>query len=515
VPDALVVVDEAGAVITLNTRAEALFGWSRQELAGQAVEVLVPEALRAGHAARRAAFALAPGIRSMGSGVLRALRRDGVELDVEVSLAPYGHAGRRWFIAALRDCSERVRTAEKERRLEEELRQAQKMEGIGRLAGGIAHDFNNLLSVVLGLSTALLDELPMELAVRADVRQIAEAAQRATALTQQLLAFSRRQILEPRVVAVGRLVRSLEPMLRRVIGEDIEFCTAFDDDVGRARVDAGQMEQVILNLVFNARDAMPSGGRLLLEARNADLDETYAASHAEVVPGRYVMLAVGDTGAGMDAATAARVFEPFFTTKPPGKGTGLGLSTAHGIVRQSGGHIGIESEVGRGSAFRVYLPRVDESETIPSKAPETTQHTGRGEIILLVEDDDLVRTATRRLLVRAGYEVIETGDPLEALEIVELHPRTIALLLTDVVMPRMGGPSLADHATTLRPEVRVLFMSGYTDGAIVNNGVLTPGTAFLQKPVTSATLTRRVREVLDQPAGARACRCSHRDVDAR
>jgi PAS domain S-box-containing protein len=501
-PDGAVVVDAEGKIVTINTQAEALFGWPRSEVAGKPVEVLVPQTLREAHAGHRARFGASARARPMGVGMnLRAVRRDGTELDVEISLAPLAHSGRDYVVACVRDCSERMRAAAKHKRLEEELRQAQKMESFGRLAGGIAHDFNNLLSVVLGTSSLILEDLPEGSPLRADIRDIDEAARRAAALTQQLLAFSRRQILEPSVIAVDGLVRRTSSMLGRVIGEDIEIVTVFAPDTGRARVDPGQLEQVILNLAINARDAMPAGGTLTLETCNVELDESYASNRAEVVPGRYVMIAVSDTGTGMDPATAARVFEPFFTTKPPGKGSGLGLSTVHGIVKQSGGHVAVYSEPGRGTAFKVYLPRVDAPESALSTMPKAVDRFGRGETILVVEDEDLVRATIRRVLVRAGYVVLDTADPFEALAIAESRPGQIHLLLTDVVMPKMGGHQLAERVGQLRPKTKIFYMSGYTDNTIVHHGVLVPGTAFIQKPAASESLARRVREVLDAPPG--------------
>jgi PAS domain S-box-containing protein len=501
-PDGVLIVDEQGNIVTSNRQAEALFGWSREELTGKRVEELVPQASRADHARRRERYASDARVRPMGAGTnLRAVRRDGIELDVQISLAPYVRSGRRYVVAAVRDSSERVRAERNQKRLELELRNAQRLDSLGRLAGGVAHDFNNLLSVVLGVSSLLVESLPQGDPIRADLALIEESARRATALTQQLLAFGRRQILEPSVIAVDRLVRRMEAMLRRVIGENVELVIRAAKDAGRARVDPGQLEQVILNLAVNARDAMPAGGTLTIETSNVDLDEDYATRHAEVTAGRYVMLAVSDNGTGMDDATAARVFEPFFTTKEPGKGTGLGLATVHGVVKQSDGHIAVYSEPGRGTVFKVYLPRAEEPETLESRPPPATSRSGRGETILVVEDNDLVRVAARRILGHAGYSVLTASDAREALDLARTLD-SLDLLLTDVVMPGMGGHELALQLAELKPGLRVLYMSGYTENTVVHHGIRVRGAAFVQKPLSSEALTRRVREALDAPPGA-------------
>jgi signal transduction histidine kinase len=382
-------------------------------------------------------------------------------------------------------------------RAREHLRQAQKLEAIGRLAGGIAHDFNNLLSVILGYCEMLLNRAAAA-PVRAELEAIAHAGHRAADLTHQLLAFSRRQVLEPKVIDVNALLRSIGSMLGRVLGEDIQLLVRTAARMGRIKVDPSQVEQVIMNLTVNARDAMPRGGKLTLETADVELDDTYARDHLGVAPGPYVMLAVSDTGHGMDKATQARIFEPFFTTKSKGKGTGLGLSTVFGIVKQSGGNIWVYSEPAVGTTFRIYFPSVAGALSAPEPSAPA-EIAGGTETILLAEDEDQVRAVAREILTALGYHVLEAASPANALRLCKQHPGQINLLLTDVVMPNVSGRELAQQIATIRPEIRVLFMSGYTDDAIVNHGVLDTGLAFLQKPLTPLSLGRKVRQTLDRP----------------
>ncbi|HET6148808.1 MAG TPA: response regulator [Polyangia bacterium] len=387
------------------------------------------------------------------------------------------------------------------RRSEEQLRQAQKLEAVGGLAAGVAHDFNNLLSVILSVSELAIADLQRDDPLHERMVDVRDAALRAADLTRQLLAFSRQQVLQPRNVALNQILSGIEKMLRRLIGEDIELASIPASRADKVFVDPGQIEQVIMNLALNARDAMPDGGKLTIETADVVLDEASAGEHVGMTAGPCVMLAVTDTGTGMDQATQARIFEPFFTTKEIGKGTGLGLATVFGIVRQSGGTIWVYSELGKGTCFKLYLPRSSRGLSDDLTAPTLAENVLRGtETILLVEDEEGVRKVALTILRRHGYRVLEAQNGGEAILIAEQHAGDIHLLLTDVVMPRMGGNQLAERLRRLRSGLRVLFMSGYTDRAIVHHGFLEPGLAFLQKPITPESLLRKVREVLDAPA---------------
>ncbi len=382
------------------------------------------------------------------------------------------------------------------KRLEEQFYQSQKMEAIGQLAGGVAHDFNNLLTVILGNVEFLLGDLPPDDKRREELSEVRDAAARAAGLTRQLLAFSRRQVVEARPLDLNALVTGVEKLLRRLLGEDVELSTALGPELGTVVADAGQLEQVLVNLAVNARDAMPEGGRLTIETANVELDEEYAASHISVVPGPHVMLAVSDTGVGMDEQTKLRIFDPFFTTKEPGKGTGLGLATVYGIVKQNGGNIWVYSERGRGTSFKIYFPRTEAvvRRITPGSMPAVE---GGIETILLAEDEEAVRRLAQRVLEAQGYTVLAAATPAEALKLARRHEGTIDLLVTDVVMPGMSGPDLAREVVVERPDMRVLYVSGYTHDAVTRHRVLPEGATFLQKPFTAPALARRVRAVLD------------------
>jgi two-component system cell cycle sensor histidine kinase/response regulator CckA len=425
-------------------------------------------------------------------GIWRLRKKSGEFIQVELTKHTFMLGDRVTRLAVGRDVTERLR-------LEEQLRQSQKMEAVGRLAGGVAHDFNNVLSVILSYGEMLLTDIKPGDPVRADIEEIHRAGKRAADLTRQLLMFSRQQVLAPKVLDLNDVLTSMDKMLQRILGADVDLVSLPTLPLGRVRADPSSVEQVIMNLVVNARDAMPTGGKLTMETANVVLDEAYAQAHLGVKPGPHVMFAVTDTGTGIEKATLTRIFEPFFTTKEQGKGTGLGLSTVFGVVQQSGGSVWVYSEVGKGTTFKVYLPRVDAAvETVGDTVAQTTLRGS--ETILLVEDDDQVRVVARGILRRSGYHVIEARNAGEALLQSEKHPGTIHLLLSDVVMPQVSGPELAKRLASVRPDMKVLCMSGYTDDSIVRHGVLEAQIAFLQKPITPEALRRKVREVLDGAA---------------
>jgi two-component system, cell cycle sensor histidine kinase and response regulator CckA len=383
-----------------------------------------------------------------------------------------------------------------QRALENQFRQAQKMEAVGRLAGGVAHDFNNLLTVISGYTEVLLERTPAHDALYTKMQAIHQATERATSVTRQLLAFSRKQMLELKVVDINAIVADMERLLRPLIGEDIELETRLARDLGNTRADAGQIEQVIMNLVVNSKDAMPEGGKIIIQTQNADLqNDQLSREHPYIHPGAYVVLYVTDNGHGMDKETQARIFEPFFTTKEKGKGTGLGLSTVYGIVKQSGGYILVDSQLGKGTSFRIYLPRVEQPAEPTGQTKSKPAQTCASETILLVEDEESVRQLVRELLEAQGYKILEAEDGQQALSIADTHP-DIDMLITDVVMPGMSGRELSARICASHPAAKLLYLSGYTEDAIVHEGVLDPGTAFLQKPFTLQTLSRKVREVL-------------------
>jgi signal transduction histidine kinase/ActR/RegA family two-component response regulator len=383
-----------------------------------------------------------------------------------------------------------------QKRAEAELRESQKMEAIGRLAGGVAHDFNNMLSIINGYAELLLMKVNADDPIHSEIGQILKAGNRAADLTRQLLAFSRKSIVQPRVISLNKVASGMEKMLQRLIGEDILIAFELAEDLGQVKADPGLIEQVILNLAVNSRDAMPRGGHLTIETRNVELDASFSRRHVSVTPGSYVMLAISDTGEGMDEATRLRIFEPFFTTKERGKGTGLGLSMVYGIVKQNKGSIWVYSEPGQGTAFKIYLPRIDQA--VDSEPDASAESAARGtETLLIVEDEEAVCTLLKQFLVSAGYQVLTAINGGEALMLLERYRKPVHLLLSDVVMPGMSGRELADRLLIIHPEMKVLFMSGYTDNAIVHHGILDPGAHFIGKPFTMAAVQRKVREVLD------------------
>jgi hypothetical protein len=485
-PEAMFVYDaETLRFLAVNEAAVRNYGYAREEFLGMTLLDIRPEEevgrLVATLAQYRGGTARATGLRHR--------HKDGTLVDVEVTFDDIDFAGRPARLAVVEDVTER-------RRLEEQLRQAQKMEAVGQLAGGIAHDFNNLLTAIIGYATLLDRALPVDTDVREDVQEIIGAARRAGNLTHQLLAFSRKQVLRPTVLDVNVVVRDMERILQRVIGEHITLHTKLDPGLAYVLADASQLEQVIMNLAVNARDAMPAGGRITIETANVPLDAELALAHPEAGPGVHVLVAVSDTGEGMTAEVKAHLFEPFFTTKEVGKGTGLGLATVYGIVRQSGGFIAVDSERDHGSRFRLYFPSAE------SAAPETTHRSpepaaGGSGTVLLVEDEPGVRHLARDVLSRYGYRVIEAADGAEALRLAEGHAEPIHLLLTDVVMPGMSGAELAERFRALRPDVPVLYASGYADEAVVSHGVRHEGMPFLQKPFEPDDLVRRVRDLLN------------------
>jgi PAS domain S-box-containing protein len=493
--DAVAVTDNQGKVVFISGSVKHVLGYSPEEFQQRLAFDFVHEddVVRArSHFAKALANPRVP-----TTTTLRGRHRDGSWRFVEVvTVNRLDDSALRGVVTNFRDVTERTRSEETLRRMEAQLLQTQKMEAIGKLAGGVAHDFNNLLSVILGISSLLLEGIDQGHAMRADLTEIKESGERAARLTRQLLAFSRRQMLDPRVLDLNDVVVSIDRMLQRVLGEDIALEIVSGARLHRVRVDPGQMEQVILNLVVNARDAMPRGGKLTVETANVELDEAFAREHIGVLPGSHVMLAISDTGVGMDEATQAHAFEPFFTTKSTGKGTGLGLSTVFGIVKQSGGTIWFSSTPGRGTTFRVYFPiTVDAAQ--PQKSLSMAPVSRGNETILLVEDDTTVRSVVRAILSSRGYDVIDTVDPGEALTACRDLEKPIHLLLTDVVMPLTSGRELAARVSEMRPSIKVLYMSGYAEDTIVHHGVVDEGIAFLQKPITPNALTHKVREVLD------------------
>ena len=484
--ESVVITDTRGIIEYVNPAFTRITGYSREEALGQ-----TPRILKSGKQDKAFYETLWGTILEGKSwhGELINRRKDGSFYNEEMNVAPIRNERGEvtHFIATKQDVTRR-------RQIEHQLRQAQRVEAIGRLAGGVAHDFNNLLTIISGYGQLLRERLgPVEIGL---LEEILKASDRAASLTRQLLAFSRQQLLTPQVLDLNAVVANVEKMLRRLIGEDIELATNLAPDLGRVKADPGQVEQVIMNLVVNSRDAMPDGGKVTVETANVELDENYALTHAGSRPGPYVMLSVIDTGIGMDAETQSHIFEPFFTTKEIGAGTGLGLATVYGVVKQSGGYIWVLSEPGHGATFKIYLPKIEDGVGNIESGALSSPLAGGSETILVAEDEEGVRSLVCQTLRSLGYKVLEVRDPYHAVALMEQRAEPIHLLLTDLVMPRMSGKELARHMSAAHPKSKVLYMSGYTDDAVVRHGLLHAGVWFLQKPFTPAALARKVREVL-------------------
>ncbi|HUE12828.1 MAG TPA: PAS domain S-box protein [Planctomycetaceae bacterium] len=492
-PLAIITLDREARVLQWNPAAERIFGWSSAEVVGKSLPTIPDEQRQEFETILEGDWRGEP----RSDLKLRRLRKDGSLVDVSLWTAPLRDR-KGQIVAILRlfaDVTERMR-------LEEQFRQAQKMEAVGRLAGGVAHDFNNILTVIGGFCDVVLEATSPQDPVVSDLVEIKKAADRAASLTRQLLAFSRRQVLSPKILDLNSLIRDMQKMVARILGEDVDLRLALAEPLGQIEADPGQIEQVLLNLVVNARDAMLSGGQLLIEAKNATLDATYTDVHFDAKEGAYVLLVVSDNGVGMDAQTKSHLFEPFFTTKTEGKGTGLGLATIYGIVKQSRGFISVYSEPGRGTAFKIYFPRVDKS-AASGKTETINPVTLAGtETVLLAEDEDTLRALAQRVLTKSGYRVLSVPNGAEAIRLLDSHDGPFHLLVTDVVMPKAGGRQVAEHAALRFPELKVLYISGYTDDAVVLNGVFEADVAFLQKPFSPEALLRKVREVLDRERGA-------------
>ena len=510
-PDAMVCVDKAGRIALVNAQAERLFGYGRQELVGQPVEILVPDAVRAGHPKHRAEYVADPKPRPMGAGMeLAARRRDGSTFPAEISLSAIDTDEGILVTAAVRDVTERLEVqAERERlrtqaerdKLERQLHQAQRLESLGQLAGGVAHDFNNLLAVISNYADFIAEAMKgppsygSNQANLADIEQIQLAADRATRLTHQLLAFARREVVQPRVLNLNVAVTNILKLLQRTLGEHIELVTDLAPGLAYVLADQGHIEQILVNLAVNARDVLPGGGKLIIETSNIDVDEAYAATHANLSMGRYVAMKVSDNGPGMPPEVADHAFEPFFTTKPKGDGSGLGLATIYGIVTQAGGNVRIYSEPAVGTTITVLLP-VTEQSPPPEEHPSDDGEGSGSELVLVVEDEPALREVTRRILTRNGYRVITAADGSEAILATRSCRDHIDLLLTDVIMPGMQGKEVAQQVRKLQPDVAVLYMSGYTEGLLSAQGVLEPGINLIEKPFNEKSLLRKVRELI-------------------
>jgi PAS domain S-box-containing protein len=499
VPDAIVGVGEDGAIVLVNRQVEELFGYARAELIGQPIELLVPKRFRHIHPEHRSKYFHEPRTRPMGVGIeLFAVRKDESEFPVEISLSSIEWQGKPMAAAAVRDISERAES-EREKALQDQLQRARRLESVGQLAGGIAHDFNNILGVIMNYAEFVADELEPSSKAQGDVEEIRRAAERAAALTRQLLIFSRREVVKPEVLELSQVVGELENLLRRALGERVEMSISLEDGLGAIEADPSQIEQVLVNLSVNARDAMPEGGRLLIEAENVELDEEYAYMHPDTDAGRYVRLKVSDTGVGMDQETLDRIFEPFYTTKSDG--TGLGLATVYGIVTGAGGRIDVYSEVGFGTTVKIHMPTT--SATPAPSPPADEAEGGRGEVVLVVEDEPDVKRMAERILSKGGYSVIGTTHPAEAIEICRGGEQPVDLLLTDVIMPEMLGTELVEQVREIQPDLRVIYMSGYSHDVLAPQALTdNDRSAFIEKPFNARALLETIRDLLERPAPA-------------
>jgi PAS domain S-box-containing protein len=515
-PDAILGVEPSGRIALVNAQAERLFGYQRDELIGQLVDILVPHAVRDAHAGHRIRYVADPTPRPMGAGMhLSARRKDGSEFPAEISLSSLRTEDGTLVSAAIRDITDRiVARSERERlraqaereRLEARLHQSQRLESLGQLAGGVAHDFNNLLGVILNYASFVEEEItaaagepgcaPRWQATRKDVEQIRRAAERATELTHQLLAFGRREVVRPQVISLNDVIVDVQDLLRRTLGEHVELETDLQPELWSVLADPGQIEQVLVNLAVNARDAMPAGGRLTIDTSSMLVDPEYARQRPGIKAGPHVRLRVSDTGTGMPHEVIERAFEPFFTTKPKGEGAGLGLATVYGIITQADGHVHIYSEPGLGTTITALLPATDEQPPEPEQRPAYCKVPG-GETVLVVEDEDAMREVTRRILTRNGYQVLTAASGAEAMALAETSQADIDLLISDVIMPRMLGKEVVERLRAIRPDLRVLFMSGYAHPILASQGTLDPGVTLIEKPFSETTLLEKVREVLD------------------
>jgi PAS domain S-box-containing protein len=494
--DCIVTMDHEGKILEFNPAAEKVFGHARADVMGRGLaEVIIPPALRERHREGMVHYLATGETQVIGKRIeITAIRSDGSEFPIELAITRMGREKPPTFTGFIRDLSER-------KRLEAQLFQSQKLETVGKLAGGIAHEFNSILTAIIGQSELLLGDLPAGSPLANNATEISKAASRAATLTRQLLAYGRKQFLQPETLDLNRVIADMEGIFHHLMGEDVETHIVPAPGLHAVMADAGQIEQVIMNLAINARDAMPRGGKLTLETANVTFDEQSVGRYSELEPGDYVMLAITDTGTGMSEKVKARLFEPFFTTKDVGQGTGLGLSTCYGIIKQSGGHISVYSELAIGTTFKIYLPQIEAQAKIPVRRLDSPDLPRGTETILLVEDDPALREMAAALLSRLGYTVLEAANGIEALSPKQQRDiGHIDLLFTDVVMPHMSGKELSERVQALYPHTRVLFTSAYTENAIVHQGVLNKGVALLQKPFTPSALAHKLREVLDQPA---------------